>query len=575
MEWNYNDVESNVQDTIDNIKGYINKLAQVQLEPSMSEDEFKQLLKIQNEYYTLSSKLGCYVSLRLSANVNDHEARSYQSQLDTLSVEASEKIMHISHWFKGLPTQFNVLDDDNAKRLFAVNPQLTYMYTYAREQAKYTLPLESEQIMHAKDVNGTDALTELYDVLCNGFEYTVELPEGPKTFKTQQEVVTLVHSPDKLVRKAAYQALFKPYKKHQKELFIVYNAIVRDWAYERRKRGYKSSMAVRNVANHLPDKVIDTLLTTCREHVHIFQRYFKVKGKLLGENLTRYDIYAPLGEQTQISYEDGVKQVENVFGKFSETFRDYAMTIVNGHLDAFPREGKRSGAFCMSVTPEITPYVLSNYNGTHRDVLTLAHELGHGVHDMYASGQPIEVMHAPLPLCETASTFGEMLMFQHFMKTLPEHERKQLLIQKLGEAYATIIRQTYFVVFEQQAHNMLEKGATVEELSDAYYALLKEQFGDMHIPEEFRYEWAYIPHIYHTPFYCYAYNFGDLLSLALYGAYETDPEFMTKLETILKAGGSREPIQLLKECGFDITQKTFWENSFKVIEGLIDELESL
>ena len=161
------------------------------------------------------------------------------------------------------------------------------------------------------------------------------------------------------------------------------------------------------------------------------------------------------------------------------------------------------------------------------------------------------------------------------MKTLPGHEKKQLLIQKLGEAYATIIRQTYFVVFEQQAHEMLEKGATVEELSDAYYALLKEQFGDMDIPEEFRYEWAYIPHIYHTPFYCYAYNFGDLLSLALYGAYETDPEFMAKLETILKAGGSREPVSLLKECGFDITQKAFWENSFKVIEGLIDQLEQL
>ena len=251
------------------------------------------------------------------------------------------------------------------------------------------------------------------------------------------------------------------------------------------------------------------------------------------------------------------------------------MQIVDGHLDAFPREGKRSGAFCMSVTPQITPYVLSNYNGTHRDVLTLAHELGHGVHDMYASEQPIliQVMHAPLPLCETASTFGEMLMFQHFMKTLPDHEKKQLLIQKLGKFMQPLSGKP--ILFEQQAHDMLEKGATVEELSDAYYALLKEQFGDMDIPEEFRYEWAYIPHIYHTPFYCYAYNFGDLLSLALYGAYETDPEFMTKLETILKAGGSREPVSLLKECGFDITQKAFWENSFNVIEGLIDQLEQL
>ena len=210
----------------------------------------------------------------------------------------------------------------------------------------------------------------------------------------------------------------------------------------------------------------------------------------------------------------GLNRLKKCSGTLVKRFVTTQCRLSMGTSDAFPREGKRSGAFCMSVTPQITPYVLSNYNGTHRDVLTLAHELGHGVHDMYASEQPIQVMHAPLPLCETASTFGEMLMFQHFMKTLPDHEKKQLLIQKLRGKPMQPLSADLFCGVRSKPHDMLEKGATVEELSDAYYALLKEQFGDMDIPEEFRYEWAYIPHIYHTPFYCYAYNFGDLLSLA-------------------------------------------------------------
>ena len=265
------------------------------------------------------------------------------------------------------------------------------------------------------------------------------------------------------------------------------------------------------------------------------------------------------------------------FKEFSPDFAEKAKSVLSaGHLDSHPKENKRSGAFCMSIVPSVLPYVLTNFDHKKRDVSTLAHELGHAVHDIYASNHYHSVTHAPLPLCETASTFAEMIVFEKLLSQAKnDEEKKAMLMDKLADSYATIIRQNYFIKFEIDAHEMLQKGITEKELSDHYLSLLKEQFGDsVEVSEEFRHEWSYIPHIFHSPFYCYAYNFGELLSLALFAKYKKEgKDFLPKFEKVLSAGGSQDPIKLLASVDIDITKEEFWQGGFEIVKGWLEDLK--
>ena len=231
----------------------------------------------------------------------------------------------------------------------------------------------------------------------------------------------------------------------------------------------------------------------------------------------------------------------------------------------------------MSINAEIPPYVLTNFDGTNRAISTLAHELGHAVHDLHTTHLPHTISHAPLPLCETASTFAELVVFETLLaEAATEEEKRALLMDKVADSYATIIRQNYFILFEIEAHKALQQGASAKELNDLYYSLLQEQFGDsVEVPEDFAYEWSYIPHIFHSPFYCYAYNFGELLSLSLYAMYTQEGAdlFLPKLEKLLKAGGSQDPEKLLASIGIDITSEDFWQGGFRIVEEWVHQLE--
>jgi oligoendopeptidase F len=232
----------------------------------------------------------------------------------------------------------------------------------------------------------------------------------------------------------------------------------------------------------------------------------------------------------------------------------------------------------MTITPTITPYVLLNYTNKMRDVSTLAHELGHGVHSLYANKHSISTQHATLPLAETASTLGEMILFEKILSETKDPKlKKQLLSDKLADSYATVCRQNYIVKFEISAHDAIQKGIEENELSQMWLDNLKQQFGDsVEVDEMFRYEWAYIPHIIHTPFYCYAYNFGELLSMALYAKYKQEGEsFVPKIEAILAAGGSQDPKEVLANVGIDMSSADFWQGSFELIRAWQKELETL
>lgn len=362
---------------------------------------------------------------------------------------------------------------------------------------------------------------------------------------------------------------------------MAYQAIVKDWAYETKLRGFKSPISMRNVANHIDDKVIDTLIKVCSDNVGAFQNYFRFKAKELGvKKLSRFDLYAPIGESTETyQYSDALKMVEEAFRGFSPAFAENAKRIITEkHIDSHPGDSKRGGAFCMTVSPSIDPYVLLNFAGKMRDVSTLAHELGHGVHSIYANSHSISAQHANLPLAETASTFGEMILFEKLLsEAKTNQEKKVLLSDKLADSYATICRQNFIVKFEISAHEAFQKGVEQKDLSKLWLDNLKEQFGDsVEVDDLFQYEWSYIPHIIHTPFYCYAYNFGELLSMSLYARYKQEgASFVTAIENILKAGGSQDPKLVLQEAGIDMASAEFWQGSFELINKWQNELESL
>ncbi|MEM7034607.1 MAG: M3 family oligoendopeptidase [Chloroflexota bacterium] len=362
----------------------------------------------------------------------------------------------------------------------------------------------------------------------------------------------------------------------------IYNYRVRDWANEQiNLRSFKAPISVRNLNNDIPDDVVDTLLDVIQGESEVFHRYFSLKAKWLGmPKLRRYDLYAPLSKsQKTIDYADAATMVLETFDSFSPILATHAQRVFDEqHIDSEVRAGKRGGAFCSSVFPELTPYVLMNYTGEVRDVATLAHELGHAIHAMMASDHTLFTFHSSLPMAETASVFSEMLLTDHLLANETDPQvRRDLLATAIDDAYATVLRQAYFVLFEREAHKMVMENKTVEEINEAYMANLKQQFGDViDIDEGFKWEWIMIPHIYRVPFYCYAYSFGQLMVLALYQQFKDEGAgFVPKYLKILAYGGSASPNDILTEAGIDISSPDFWRGGFRVLDRMIDELEAI
>jgi oligoendopeptidase F len=364
----------------------------------------------------------------------------------------------------------------------------------------------------------------------------------------------------------------------------MYQTRLRDWHNENiDMRKFNKPIAARNLSNDIPDEAVDALLDVARKNVNIFQRYFRLKAKYIGipsGKLRRYDIYAPVARAKKTyTFDEAVKMVLDAFNAFEPKVADLAKRVFDeSHIDSEIRKGKAGGAFCWSVVPEMTPWVLVNYQGTGREVATLAHELGHAIHAMLASHHNTFTFHSSLPLAETASTFAEMVLIDKLLtEEKDESVRRDILFKQMDDAYATIMRQSFFALFEKQAHEMVQKNASADDLAAAYLENLKEQFGDaLELSDEFKWEWVGIPHIYHTPFYVYAYAFGQLLVLSLYQQFKAEGEsFKPKYLKILSAGGSEAPEKILSQAGINIRDPKFWQGGFDVLEKLVSELEKL
>jgi oligoendopeptidase F len=583
MKWNlddimpldkFDDLYKEIEREIKTLEKWVEKI-----KPEMSQKEFGQMLEFNEKMGVKIAKLAYLPELIEAVDQKNQRAKLMKSRVDNLGLKISDVATKLGLWIQG--KREPILDNKNAKRLFVTIPDLEYGLKRSREGAKFSLNEREEQIIDHKDVNGVGVLGELREMIETEFEYRLVTSKLDKKISSQAELLSYVYSPKAEIRKAAYTALLQKQKEHLDKFFAIYQGIVKDWGYEARLRGHTSPISVRNWANHVPDAAVESLLKVCSNNIDIFQRYFKWKAKKLGlKKLQRYDIYAPLqSKDKKITYEEAKKQVLSTLREFSLDFESKAQKIIKEkHIDVNPGKSKRGGAFCATVAPEITPYILLNFTGKSRDISTLAHELGHGIHSLFASKHYPSSQQANLPLAETASTLCELILFEKMMKNEKDKEiKKAWLSDKMADAYATICRQNYFIKFEIEAHREIEKGISAEDLSKLYLKTLKEQFGSsIEIDPLFKYEWSYISHIFESPFYCYAYNFGELVSYALFANYKKEPKKWIKIiEDILTSGGSEDPQKVLKRAGVDINDDKFWQKSFETIEEWQNELENL
>ncbi len=545
-----------------------------QLRPDLSGEQFVQFLKMLEDLIRLTNKLDAYAGLSFAANTQDQAAITLQARTRQFMAEMNNRVLFFSLWWKGL-------DDEPAQRLMEASGPYRYYLEEMRHFKPHTLSEAEEKVINLKDVTGAGALINLYDSITNCYVFKLRV-NGKTQQLTRGELMNYVYSPDPKLRAAAYRELLRVFGNDGLILGQMYQTRVRDWYNEYLVlRQFKSPIAARNLMNDVPDEAVDVLLDVARRNAPVFQRFFKIKARVLGRRkLRRYDIYAPTTASTRkYPFPKAAEMVLESFSDFLPEFGELAQRVFEEkHLDSEIRKGKMSGAFCASIVPEMTPYVLVNYQGNAREVATLAHELGHAIHSMLASHHTVFTFHSSLPLAETASTFGEMMLVERMLaKERSKAVRRDILFRQVDDSYATIGRQAWFAMFERQAHDMVMKNASVDEISQMYFENLKEQFGDaVELPEEFRWEWVAIPHFYHTPFYVYAYAFGKLLVLSLYKQYKAEGEsFRPRYRAILAAGGSDSPARILAQAGIDVRSADFWQGGFDVIREQVEELEQL
>ncbi|MCJ7566468.1 MAG: M3 family oligoendopeptidase [Anaerolineales bacterium] len=545
-----------------------------QLTADISKNKFVGILQNYEGITRQISTVGAFASLSFSEDTQDQKVQAFMAQMQQLGAQIENRIMFFKLWWKNL-------DDRAAARLLEVSGDYRYWLEALRLQKPYTLSEPEEKVVNLKDVNGTHALVTLNSVITNRYSFQLEV-DGEEKELSREELQVYYRDPDPAMREAAYKELYRVYEADGPILGQIYQSILRDWRSEGvDMRGYAAPIAIRNLANDIPDDVVDTLLEVCRKNAPLFHRFFQLKARWLGvDRLRRYDIYAPVAQSEKTyPYSDAVEMVLDSFHQFDPRMAELVQRVFDqDHIDSEVRKGKRSGAFCSTVTPDLTPWVLQSYNGTPRDVSTMAHELGHAVHSMLAAHHTALTLHSSLPLAETASTFAEMLLVDHLLEIEENPDvRRDILFGQMDDAYATIMRQAYFAMFERQAHERVHEGAAVDDLSGIYLDNLKDQFGDsLDLSEDFSFEWLAIPHFYFAPFYVYAYSFGQLLVLSLYKQYKEEGEgFIPRYLDILTAGGSASPDEILTNAGIDMREEAFWQGGFDVVKRSLEQLEAI
>lgn len=473
--------------------------------------------------------------------------------------------------------------DEKTLQSWIKHPKLAPYQHYLEKELMWKahrLSEAEEKIMKDLSLSGRSAFTRLYDEELAHHTYRLS---GDKKEHTQEHLLDLLHHPKQATRKQAAAGITKGLQEQLRRLTFMSNTLLQEKIVTDRYRRFESPEASRHLSNEIDQATVDAMVGAVTERFDIVKDFYTFKRKLLGlPVLYDYDRYAPVSsKESPVSFAEAKTIILDAFTRFSPRFAKLAQAFFdNGWIDAPQMPGKRGGAFCMFSTPDLHPYVFVNYSGNVKQVLTLAHELGHGVHASLARKQNLLHFDMPLTLAETASVFAEMVTFDAMKAKLKDpKERLTLVMQKIEEIFATVFRQTSMYRFEQEVHATARSkgGLTSEEISAIWRKHQTNMFGtSVKITKDYDIWWSYITHFVHTPFYVYAYAFGELLTLSLFAAYKQRGAGMVEdYLNFLEAGGSKSPDELLKPFGVDLHDKNFWMGGIKLIEELVKEAKEL
>jgi oligoendopeptidase F len=525
----------------------------------------------------IAGRLMSYAGLRYYQNTMDSDRAKFMA-------DAQDKVTTFTTPLVFFSLEFNRLDDGHLARLLAANAALArYKPVFDRMRAMrpHQLSDELERFLHDESVVGAAAWNRLFDETMAGLMFDVA---GEAEALNLEATLNLLTDPARPKREAAARALAAVFDKHVKLFARVHNTLAKEKEIHDRWRKMPSPQHGRHLANHVEPEVVEALRNAVvAAYPKLSHRYYRLKAKWMGlDKLQVWDRNAPLPQETPklVDWPAATATVLEAYGAFDPRMADLAKPFFEkGWIDAGVKPGKAPGAFAHPTVTTVHPYVMLNYLGKPRDVMTLAHELGHGVHQILAAGQGELLSSTPLTLAETASVFGEMLTFRKLLDAAKTPaERKTLLAGKVEDMINTVVRQIAFYDFECKLHAARAQGElTPDDINALWMSIQAQSLGDaFEFMDGYETFWAYIPHFVHSPFYVYAYAFGDGLVNALYAAYEGGlPGFEEKYFDMLKAGGSKHHKELLAPFGLDASDPKFWDKGLAMIAGFIDELEAM
>ncbi len=564
------DLEQGASDADTFAARYQGKLAGI-----LSSEGAQGLTRVLTEFEALQDRMGrigSYAYLNYVTKTDDPARAKFFGDIQ-------EKLTNIGSKLLFLTLELNRIDDAALEAAMATPPLSRYKpwLEEVRKEKPYQLSDELERLFHEKAMTGRAGWSRLFSETMTSLRFDVRGEKLPL-----EPTLNLLLDPDGAVRADAAQALARVFKDNLRLFTLITNILAKDKEISDRWRGFKGVVDSRHLANNVEPEVVDALVEAVRQgYPRLSHRYYAMKARWMGkERLEFWDRNAPLTSEPnrKIAWPEAREMVLSAYHRFSPTMADVARNFFDkSWIDAPVREGKSPGAFAHPTVPSAHPYIMLNYMGKPRDVMTLAHELGHGVHQVLSNAQGALMAYTPLTLAETASVFGEMLTFKALLAaTSDPREKKALLTQKVEDKINTVVRQIAFYEFERRVHTERRQGElTSERLGEIWMEIQAESLGpSIHLGDSYDVFWTYIPHFIHSPFYVYAYAFGDCLVNSLYAVYEkSEAGFQERYLDMLRAGGTKHHKELLAPFGLDATDPNFWAMGIGVIERLIDELE--
>ena len=544
----------------------------------LSGDELAEVVRRYERLQRKSGRIGSYAGLLYAQDTKTPERGKFLADMEAKLTDFSTPLVFFT-------LELNRIDEAALDAKFAESEALARYRPWVdrlRSFRPHQLSDELETYQHDMSVVGASAWNRLFDETMAGLEFEVELPDGTETLNAER-TLNLLSDAKREARAAAAAALSSVFKTNLGLFSRITNTLTKEKEIEDRWRKLATPQASRHLANHVEPEVVQALRdAVVAAYPTISHRYYALKAKWLGlEKLQHWDRNAPLpsADDRKIGWDEAKATVLDAYAGFHPRMAEIAAPFFDkGWIDAPSNPGKSPGAFAHPTVTDAHPYVMLNYLGKTRDVMTLAHELGHGVHQVLAAGQGELLSRTPLTLAETASVFGEMLTFKKLLAAAAPEKKKALLAGKVEDMINTVVRQIAFYEFECRVHAARRDGElTQDQLCEIWMGVQTESLGPVfELDEGYRTYWTYIPHFIHSPFYVYAYAFGDGLVNALYAVYEEAPEgFQQKYFDMLAAGGSKHHKALLAPFGLDASDPSFWSKGLGVISGMIDELEAM